>query len=306
MHRGPVRHHVLVDAAAKQSIHAELVGLAEAHLRSQKIVTSRVIGVLLIRAVAVRQVRVADACGDGNSKELYHLLERRGAQFCSHGCNNGVEQILKPSERCIILKNLALSIENIPSVDLNRQHEAQTDKIKSNYSRRGGDVLIGGEVDNRVVYGHSKERGGIGIQRELGEQAKKVLGVELAPNEGPGDVYAAQDLKEYQHVSGSGSASGMSCAYIRVEQGRVDALGLFRVVWVHELRKKGILKIPQLLKGKIGRLRGIVVVVVVMVIAVVRRRRRWWWWRRRRGGRIVVWMVVRLPIRLPSSQLGAR
>ena len=183
-----------MDTTAEDGIHAQLVSLTEAHLRSQVIVTCRIICVLLIRAVTVRLVRFADVCDKSNSEELDYLLGRGGSYLRSHRGNDGVEQVLEPPECRVVLQNLALGIENIPGVDLNRQYNAEADEIEGDYSCGGCYVLIGRKVHDGVIYRHSEQCAGIGVQRELREKPKEIFGVQLRSIKGPSDVYAALDL----------------------------------------------------------------------------------------------------------------
>ena len=112
MYIRPERDHNLVHVAAKQCVHAQLEALAHPDLLGQEVVALIGTVELLIRAVAVRLVRLADLLAHA-VYQLRHILFRRSG---AHG-HEGFEEVPEPAEGDVVLGDLLEGVPGDPGID---------------------------------------------------------------------------------------------------------------------------------------------------------------------------------------------
>lgn len=180
--------------AAQNCVHAKLIGLAETHVLGEELVACGVIGILLVCSGAIALVRDTDTLRKDIGEVSNRLGRRVETQFRRYRLYKRVQKILEPAEGRIVLQHLTLRIEDIPGINLDWQYDAETGEVEGNDGCCGGNVLVCREVDDGVVCWNSEQRRRIWVERQLREQAKEILRVQLRSIKGSGNIDAPFDL----------------------------------------------------------------------------------------------------------------
>jgi len=143
MHVWPILDHDFMHIATQQRIHAELERLSNSYLLGEEFVALIRARVLLVLAVAIGLVRLAHACRD--------VLYRYSLRLCRVGGVGGrqkcFQQICKPPEGDVVLRDFAFRVPGQPGVDLDRERDiAKGWERKVDACGCRGDVLLRKEL----------------------------------------------------------------------------------------------------------------------------------------------------------------
>lgn len=173
----------------------------------------------------------ADALSDSPGKVRRYLPRGCRINLRSYSRKQEVVKVLEPSESSIVLKDLAVCIEQIPRIHLNRYYHAEAGKVERDDDGCRSDILVGGKMCDCVVDGIPEERDRAGVQRQGCKETEEVLGVQLWSIEGTSDIDTAFD--------------------VLCEETGIDHLGLHCVVGIHESVQEGGLELVQLIECEV-------------------------------------------------------
>ena len=123
MHVRPEWDHVLVQRSAQERVRTQLVGLAEPNVLGEEVVTGREVAVLLIGAVAVSHLGVANARGQIGGTVLHSLLDAGCVDLQLDVTDLQVDKLLEPAECGVVFGDLLVAVVRDPDIDLDWQHD---------------------------------------------------------------------------------------------------------------------------------------------------------------------------------------
>ena len=188
---------------AKQRVHAQFERLSEPHVGCQELCTLGRGVVLLVAALAILIVRLTDAFGKNITQRSHRGIRRGGVQHRCCSIHDRAEEVGKPAEGGVVLRQLAAGVERQPGLDFNGPELLR--------GREPGDVELGDDGAGHDVADASEAGEVVGLREaEQGDgirgigagtrnpQAVEVFGVEGATGEGAGHVDTAMDLEDVE------------------------------------------------------------------------------------------------------------
>lgn len=187
----PILNHELMHLPTKQGILAQFKRMPEASFVEQEVQTLLHIVILLVLAVAILLMCLADCLRQDLADMIYNLSLGGRVEMLGHGTQQSFDQEVKPAEDRVIPLNLADIVPLNPRIDSHRDHQPEGRRVEGEDSRGRGDVVVGDELGDVVCNGDSHKTNMLWIR----EETEDVLPVQLAAVKGSGYVDATFDLE---------------------------------------------------------------------------------------------------------------